>query len=132
MNYDKYTKEQELLFTEMSDMIGKQFQSITVNRGDGDDSITFVAYTGEVYKFYHQQDCCEDVEIEDVCGHWDDLLHTPLLVCEISDNRTGDNGQGSETWTFYKFATVNGWVDVRWYGTSNGYYSEEVSFERVK
>ncbi len=82
---------------------------------------------GASCRWYHCQDCCESVTINDVVGDFDDLLHNPILVAE---ERVCDRDNAAdETWTFYAFRSIGGSVDVRWCGSSNGYYSESVDFE---
>ena len=84
---------------------------------------------------YHAQSCCESVAIEDIVGDLDDLTGSPLLEAEevisCPDPSTNPSGE-SATWTFYKFGTASGSVTIRWYGTSNGYYSESATFRRVR
>lgn len=93
------------------------------------DEITFEFQSG-TGKFYHDQDCCEDVSIDDVNGDWNDLIGVPMLIADERTNCGEDlEGGGTYTWTFYTFRSINGSVDVKWYGSSNGYYSERVSFE---
>ena len=107
----------------------------TLCRAEADDSTLVLYLTDRNYvKFYHQQECCESVYIEDICGDLNDLVSEPLLIAEEVSNYEAEplcEGEDSYTWTFYKFATRKGYVDVRWYGSSNGYYSEGVSIEVV-
>lgn len=96
-----------------------------------DSNITFITSTGESFEMYHDQDCCEHVRIESVVGDWADMLGYPLLKAEESTNQDNPPEYAdSYTWTFYKLATIKGYVDIRWLGESNGYYSESVSLHK--
>lgn len=97
-----------------------------------DEELIFTLANGEQYKLYHSQDCCESVTIEDIVGDLSDLVGTPILMTHeassVNDGLKLGEYDDSRTWTFYKLATIKGYVDIRWYGTSNGYYSERVDF----
>ncbi len=93
--------------------------------------IRFITNEKEVYLLFHKQDCCEDVSIEDIEGDLSDLLDSTILQAEEACDDAlppKDKYDDRWIWTFYKLATIKGSVTIRWYGTSNGYYSEKVSF----
>lgn len=113
---------------EFKDLEGKIFRKIDVV----DEEICFRT-DDKVYVMLHHPDCCEHVYIEDICGDIDDLLDSPILLAEEAENPPfskdfpNENSDESFTWTFYKLSTIKGSVTIRWYGSSNGYYSESVS-----
>jgi hypothetical protein len=114
------------------EMIGTTMSSVKrLDVSDGDE-LHFIDTKGNLYRFYHQQDCCEGVYIEDICGDLDDLVGSPILVAQGYSNHPDNDEDISSTWTFYTFRTVKGTVSVRWYGSSNGYYSESVNYEFVQ
>ena len=116
----------------IADMVGKVFTSVT----ETGDTMVFENATDR-YVFFHQQDCCESVGINDIVGDLSDLVGEPLLIADEVSGETPvgfeDEYHESVTWTFYKFATRKGYVDIRWLGESNGYYSESVDlgYEKV-
>lgn len=96
----------------------------------GDNEIQFTDSENNIYHMYHEQDCCEEVYIKDICGNLSHLLDSPITMaeCIVNEGNTDEDEWGTGTWTFYKLATVKGYVTISWYGESNGYYSETVDF----
>ena len=134
MYYNLYEKE-----TEFEKLRGKTLTGIK-GLEVGSSEVTFICADGSEFFMYHQQDCCEGVSVEDVCGDVTDLLNSKILIAEVRasgenppDIKKEDYGwQESFTWTFYELATNKGSVTIRWYGESNGYYSESVDFAKTK
>lgn len=118
-------------------MVGKTFDAVLRH---GADELFFTDATGKKgVRFFHFQNCCEDVEIDDIVGDLDDLVGNPILRAEEASSESEEQGRTTKygdpmygTWTFYKFETVKGSVTVKWLGTSNGFYSEKVSWEEIK
>lgn len=95
---------------------------------ENSNEITFILDRGDVFEMGHDQDCCESVYVYDVVGDVQDLVGTEILLAEEVEGTIPDNYRTYEsyTFTFYKLATIKGYVDIRWVGESNGYYSESV------
>lgn len=119
-----------------SDLVGKTMCLVDrTTTNEKTDALLFCTTDGEAYALYYSPDCCASCTIESITGDLNDLIGHPLLIAE--EAVSGDPPEGvdqgeyvpdSQTWTFYKLATVKGYVDIRWYGESNGYYSESVTF----
>jgi hypothetical protein len=117
---------------DISILIGKTLKSVAIN--DEKDRVTIITEDGEVYVMYHSQDCCESVGVDEVSGDLNDLIGTPILAASEdtnSDTSRKEDYDDSFTWTFYNLSTIKGHVQIKWYGSSNGYYSESVDFEKI-
>ena len=127
MSFDERLKS--TIFTEL---LGKTIVAIS-GAETGSGEIHFICSDNSHFLMYHDQDCCECVLVEDVCGDVDTLIGTPILLAEkfTEEGEPLDSWDESHTWTFYRLATVKGYVTIRWYGTSNGYYSESVDFAEI-
>jgi hypothetical protein len=113
------------------DIAGKGI--ITVKRKS--DEIVFFCSDGSMYRMYYDPDCCASCYIEDVNGDLSELEGEVLLSAYESTNSDDPplyEGEESYTWTFYVLRNAKTTVTIRWYGSSNGYYSESASFEKLR
>lgn len=123
---------------QISELVGKTIAAI--NGKIGDETLVFECSDGTRYQMHYYPDCCASCVLEDVVGELSDLIGSPIVRAEESTNSKENppdakpetiKYQDSFTWTFYLLSTVKGSVTLRWYGSSNGYYSESVTFERL-
>lgn len=108
-------------------LVGMTMTGVSANYDNEDNRIDFTTSDGRKFTLRHEQSCCEWVTIDSIVGDLIDLVGAPMLVAEeVSGQAPVDANIHAESysWTFYKFATLKGYVDVRWYGESNGCYSE--------
>lgn len=72
-----------------------------LKRGAEKDSeeILFTLENGDIFRMYHEQDCCEDVRVEDVGGDINRLIGNPLLLAEEVTNEGEVEYGDTCTWT---------------------------------
>lgn len=113
------------------DLVGKTIVSIEGLEEDCDYA-EIICDDGSKYTWAssdgYPNDC--SVFISTVNGDINDLLNTPILKAEERTN-IDENLEPEFTWSFFQFATKNGYIDVVWQGSSNGFYSESPSFEKI-
>lgn len=126
----------KLNITEINELLkGKKITEVNGLVVD-ESEITITLEDGSSIRMYHSQECCEEVYVEDIVGDVnivdsifyeiiEKVSNTDSLPKDVNTQEYGD----VEEWTFYTIKTSKGYLDIRWYGTSNGYYSTSVTVE---
>lgn len=116
---------------------GQTLSAIVPNKNN--DEIKFTIEDGRKLLMHHEQSCCEIVSVEDITGDLSDCIGAVILDASESieserpkDLPKPDYKEESQTWTTFRITTAKGTVAIRWHGSSNGYYSESVSFSIVE
>lgn len=118
---------------EFSTLKGKVIDEILIGTYLGEDAIIFKT-RDKSYIMIHDQECCESVTIDDICGDLNDIIGEEVVVATEDQNEENPNEEKLEysfTWTFYHIETFHGDVTIKWFGTSNGYYSEDASLYEI-
>jgi hypothetical protein len=76
-------------------LLGQTITQINKIRDDGDE-LHFHMEDGTIVKMLHQQDCCESVYIEDICGDLQDLVGFPLVRAEEPSSLAGFQDEPGE------------------------------------
>jgi hypothetical protein len=88
------------------------------------DEVHFYLDSGEVLRMWHYQACCEEVVLESVDTELSEVEGTIKRFEETTLEVSSDEQWTSAT--FYNITIGSTMFNMRWYGSSNGYYSESV------
>jgi hypothetical protein len=109
----------------MKNLIGTTILSTTTHYND---NLLYIKTDKGTMRFYHDQECCEQVWLEDGLEDLEKMIGEKVLHAEVIEDAL-DEYDDSYTWTYYKISTLNHDCTLRFYGTSNGYYSEGIDIE---
>ena len=97
----------------------------------GSTEVIFKTASGRTFKMYHEQDCCESVN---VTRHSTPYTYGEGLAVKEATEKIEQNIPASESATRTTFCINGGSYSgffIEWVGESNGYYSESVSFVEI-
>ncbi|MDR3714847.1 MAG: hypothetical protein P4L51_18710 [Puia sp.] len=116
--------------TSILQILGRKLKRVEVDPAGTE--VLFTLADGAQYRMGHARNCCEKVWIADITGDLDDLENAWILMAEeISHGGDEKSYPYSDSWAFYKIASIRGYVTICWQGRSNGYYRTRVDFVEV-
>jgi hypothetical protein len=121
-----WCREEKEMESEIENLIGKTILAVEGMK-KGSEEIIFRT-DGGVLTMKHYRQCCENVYLEDFTGEPADLVGGVVSVAEERTEEK-DHGYLIHEWTFYTIRTSKGDIDLRWNGSSNGYYSTHVDLD---
>jgi hypothetical protein len=113
-------------------LVGKTIKSVK-GLQNGSEEVRFELDNGDTLVMRYEPDCCASCCVDDFSGDVADIIGTPIVVAEDrsqdGSDKVGPHGfkEDSATWTFYTIRTHKGTLDIKWFGSSNGYYSESTT-----
>jgi hypothetical protein len=121
------TPRDETLF---SDLIGKVIYRIDYR--EDDEELWIHCMDDSRYVMGHDQDCCENVTLENPAQDLSSIVGSPVLVAEARYvSLEYERYRIWKVFTFYHLSTRKASIVLRWYGESDGTYAVDVGFWKV-
>jgi len=116
---------------EFSALVGEVLDAVDIDREE--NQILLTTRSGRKFLVYHEQDCCEEVQIVGQDGSFDKLIGKPIVEARdiAVDTGESESDYDSQTTTTLVFRVDDQTVISRWVGDSNGYYSESVDIAEL-